>query len=307
MVRPGSLASGSAFRAALKPNHSLLRSRSRLFSATTTPVELQYDELIPADGNKTDKPLVILHGLFGSKRNWLSLSKAFMKDLQRPIYTLDLRNHGDSPHAAPMDYPAMAADVLHFFEQRGLSNISLLGHSMGGKVAMAVALSPALSQDALTNLIVADIAPSRGDLSPEFRGYVEGMKKIMVAKVGTRKEAQAILTEYEQDASIRAFLLTNIALPTTATPHIHFRIPVPLIGDSMAHIGGFPYEAGHATWEGRAMFIKGTKSRYINTRNVALTKEYFPNMVLEELDASHWVHAEKPNEFKKLVTDFIHA
>ncbi|KAF7977043.1 hypothetical protein HWV62_4810 [Athelia sp. TMB] len=198
-----------------------------------------------------------------------------------------------------MNYEAMAADVIHFFEQHSLSNISLLGHSMGGKAAMAVALNPDLPRHTLSNLIVADIAPSKGDLSPEFRSYVEAMKKIEASKVSTRKEAQAILAEYEEDPGVRAFLLTNIALPTSETPHVHFRIPVPLIGESIPHIGGFPYEPTHATWEGRTMFIKGTKSKYINSHNIPLAKEYFPNMVLEELDASHWVataplvHAEK--------------
>jgi len=277
-----------------------------LFSTSAiVPVELEYDQLIPSDGNEQDKPLVILHGLFGSKRNWLSLSKAFLKDLQRPIYTLDLRNQGMSPHAEPMSYAAMATDVLHFCTNHSLSNISLLGHSMGGKVAMSFALDPNLPQSMLSNLIVADIAPSKGDVSPEFKNYVEGMKKIEDSKVSSRKEAQDILLDYEKDPSVRAFLLTNISLPTSSTPYIHFRIPLSVIGDAISEIGNFPYEPAERTWDGRTLFIKGTKSRYINRRNIPLAKEHFPRMVQVELDAGHWVHAEKPNEFRELVTDFI--
>jgi len=176
---------------------------------------------------------------------------------------------------------------------------------MGGKVAMTFALNPDLPHGMLSKLIVADIAPSKGDLSPEFRAYIEGMKKLEASKVSSRKEAQDILTEYEKDPSIRAFLLTNISLPTPSTPHVHFRIPISILGDAISEIGGFQYEPDERTWDGQTLFMKGSKSRYINSRNIPLAKEYFPNMVLEELDTGHWVHAEKPNEFRKLVTDFI--
>ncbi len=144
---------------------SLCRQQTRAASSVVKPVELHYDKVIPPDGNATDRPLVILHGLLyafhcisfelrsrsryrsGTKRNFGSLSKAFAKDLGQPVYTLvrcrsdrahdpssrakqDLRNHGTSPHAEPHSYPAMATDVLHFFKTHQLSNISLLGHSM---------------------------------------------------------------------------------------------------------------------------------------------------------------------------------
>ncbi|PIL35642.1 hypothetical protein GSI_02371 [Ganoderma sinense ZZ0214-1] len=109
---------------------SACRQRTRPVSSAVKPIELHYDKVIPPDGNATDRPLVILHGLFGTKRNFGSLSKAFAKDLGRPVYTLDLRNHGTSPHAEPHSYPAMATDVLRFFKMHHLSNVSLLGHSM---------------------------------------------------------------------------------------------------------------------------------------------------------------------------------
>ncbi|KAL4248699.1 AB hydrolase superfamily protein [Abortiporus biennis] len=270
---------------------SCFRSRiihqTRLASTYAT-VELQYDKYIPPNGNEKDQPLVILHGLFGTKRNWQSLSKAFVRDLNRPIYALDLRNHGSSPHAEPMNYSSMAEDVLEWCWKMSLTNISLLGHSMGGKVAMAVALSPDMPEDLLSHLIVADIAPSRGTLSPEFQG----------------KEAQHILSEYEPDVMTRAFLLTNLA-PHKEHHPLRFRVPLDIIGDAIVEVGSFPYVPGDRTWEGPTMFIKGTRSKYINNHNIPIAKQFFPHMVLETLEAGHWVHAEKPNEFKKLVTNFI--
>ncbi|KAI8980132.1 alpha/beta-hydrolase [Trametes punicea] len=279
----------------------------RVASSQVQPVELHYDKLVPSDGNETRNPLVIIHGLFGMKRNWGSLSKAFVRDLGRPVYALDLRNHGTSPHAEPHTYEAMAADVLHFCKTHSLTNVSLLGHSMGGKVAMSVALDPKLPSELLSHLIVADVAPARGALSSEFQGYIRGMKKIEESQVKTRQEADRLLREFEQDPMTRAFLLMNLEYPTAHHHHpLRFRIPVDLLGNSIPELGGFPYAPGERTWEGPTLFIKGEKSKYINKHNIDTAKAFFPNMVLETLDAGHWGEwLGRPNEFKTLVTNFI--
>ncbi|TFK45823.1 alpha/beta-hydrolase [Heliocybe sulcata] len=266
----------------------------------STPVDLEYD----AYGSAREKSgaLVILHGLFGSKRNWVSLAKAFEKDLRTPVYALDLRNHGSSPHAEPMTYAAMAEDVLNFCQKHSLSNISLLGHSMGGKVVMAVALHPSLPPMLLSHLVVADIAPSRARLSSEFEAYLRAMYRIETSQLQTKKEAQEILKEIEQDPMVRAFLLTNLA---SDTPPLRFRIPINILMGCIPEIGSFPYAPGERQWDGKTLFIKGTKSNYINKNNIPIAEQFFPNMELEHLDAGHWVHAERPNEFRKLVTDFV--
>lgn len=275
----------------------------RFFRTSVAPVDLRYDVFYPKDASKAEKPLVILHGLFGMKRNWQSLSKAMLYDLQRPIYTVDLRNHGSSPHATPMNYEAMATDVIHFLQSHSLSNVSLLGHSMGGKVAMTVALSPVLPADTIEHLIVADIAPSNASvISSEFQNYIEAMNKIEKSKVSSRREAQDILAPYEPDPTTRAFLLTN--LDSTTRP-LKFQVPLDIIGASINDIASFPYKPGERTWHGNTLFVKGAKSKYINKNNIPIAREFFPTMSLETLDASHWVHAERPNEFKRLVVDFI--
>ncbi|OCH94808.1 alpha/beta-hydrolase [Obba rivulosa] len=279
----------------------------RRLASSVTPVKLHYDKYIPEDGNETEAPLVILHGLLGTKRNWGSLSKAFLRDLKRPVYALDLRNHGTSPHAEPMTYLSMASDVLQFCKDLSLHKISLLGHSMGGKVAMTVALNRETPEDILSHLIVADIAPSKGKLSDEFDGYIRALKKIEESHVRTRQDAQKILEPYEKvrDPLTRAFLLTNFE--SSHHSPLKAKIPIDIVGRSIPEIGSFPYEPSERTWEGPTLFIKGAKSRYINDRNISIAKQFFPNMVLETLDAGHWVHSERPHEFKALVENFLQS
>ncbi|KAF5348438.1 hypothetical protein D9757_012782 [Collybiopsis confluens] len=259
--------------------------------SSCSAIDLEFSEQIPKNGNRTESALVILHGLFGSKRNWSSFMKAFTRDLDAPVYALDLRNHGHSQHTSPMTYSAMAADVLRFIEQKSLSQVSLLGHSMGGKVAMTVALNPA---SALSHLIVADIAPNRGQLSDEFSSYIEAMKRIESMKLQTRKEAERALAEYEKDSNVLLFLLTNIILPKeSGSDHIRFRIPLGTLSDAIPNLGSFPFRPGETKWGGKTLFIKGTKSNFIKDSDYPTMKEFFPSMKLETLDAGHWVHAEQ--------------
>ncbi|KAJ4489882.1 alpha/beta-hydrolase [Lentinula aciculospora] len=276
------------------------------------PVDLDYLEQIPENGNNTEGALVILHGLFGSKRNWSSLSKVFSRHLGVPVYALDLRNHGSSPHALPMSYTAMATDVMHFIEKKNLSKISLLGHSMGGKVAMTLALNPSLPPSVLQNLIVADIAPVPAHLSSEFLLYIKAMKRIETMRLRTRKEAEKVLTEYEKvcraDANVVLFLLTNILMPHSELnreAYIRFRFPLKVMEDAITEIGSFPYAPNETTWEGRTLFIKGKRSKFINHNYHQTMEDFFPRMTMETLDAGHWVTPSRPNEFTQLVKTFI--
>ncbi|KAG9315368.1 alpha beta-hydrolase [Chiua virens] len=222
------------------------------------PIAMAYDEYIPLNGNKTERPLVILHGFFGSKRNWQSLSKAFMRDLECPVYTLDLRNHGSSPHVRPMNYTHMAADVLEFCRQLALSNISLLGHSMGGKVAMTFALNPETPPGLLKDLIVSDIAPVRAKVSADTVSHIKGMEEIEMGNVTSRKEANEILEKFEKDPSVRAFLLTNL---DNSGSHMKFKVPIDILKEGRSEIESFPYVPGEQIWNGRALFVKGMKSK----------------------------------------------
>ncbi|CAK5275165.1 unnamed protein product [Mycena citricolor] len=240
-------------RAALTPK---LRNLVHTY-AEKAVVDLNFRSEIPGE-NKTSGAIVILHGLFGSARNWGAHSRAFARNLQRPVYTLDLRNHGSSEHALPMTYTAMARDVINFFKKHSLTDVALIGHSMGGKVAMSVALDPTLDKSILSKLVVVDIAPSKGQLSNEFKNY---------------------------DPDVCTFLLTNLVTEPEAS---HFRIPVDLIGNNIGELGSFPYDPEHTHWAGDTLFVKGSKSSYINRHNIRMAEKLFPAMKLETLEAGHW-------------------
>ncbi|KAG8947944.1 hypothetical protein FRC04_010141 [Tulasnella sp. 424] len=171
---------------------------------------------------------------------------------------------------------------------------------------MAAALSPDLPPEVLSKLIVVDMSPARGPISDEFKTYLKAMKEIEHKRVKSRKEADDVLQAYEPDVSVRQFLLTNLdRAPTGATPHQKFRIPLDILDKGIDGIGDFPYEPDHRKWEGKTLFVKGSKSKYINRRNIPIAKEYFPNMEMITLEAGHWVHAEQPVEFVNRVSEFI--
>ncbi|CED84045.1 Predicted alpha/beta hydrolase [Phaffia rhodozyma] len=268
------------------------------------PIDLPF-ELAEPKNRTSDDTLVIAHGLFGSKQNWRSLTRAFAQELGMPVYAIDLRNHGTAPHAHPHTYMAMASDVYNFFEQQSFrdKNVHLMGHSMGGKVVMTTALHPRLNRH-LKSLISVDMAPAIGKISPEFSKYVNGMIQIESEDTKSKSEADKILSEYEEALPVRQFLLTNSILKDNK---VTFRVPLELIKEAIPAIGDFPFQPGEITWNGPTMLVKGTRSKYINRHNIPVAEQFFPNMVLKELDTAHWVHAEKPREFLRLISTFVNS
>ncbi|KAG6889008.1 hypothetical protein C0995_004476 [Termitomyces sp. Mi166 len=206
-----------------------------------------------------------------------------------------------------MTYEAMAADVRQFITEHKLEDVSILGHSMGGKVAMTLALSP--SPLNLANLIISDIAPTRMSLSSSFKRYLGAMAHIAdpASNIRTREEADLALKAEENDLGVRQFLLTNLTVPSRQSNEtVKFKIPVDILTDAIADIGSFPYTPDWPhKWRGRTLVVKGAKSDYINNTNLPVFRAFFPKMQFEVLDTGHWVHAEKPNEFKKIFVDFI--
>ncbi|WVR04003.1 hypothetical protein IAU60_001002 [Kwoniella sp. DSM 27419] len=275
------------------------------------PIDMAYDLVQPSELKVQDQCLVICHGLFGSKQNWRSLAKQFASKLGMPVYTVDLRNHGTSPHAEPHTYSAMAEDLAHFFAKHNLtSGVNLMGHSMGGKSVMAFALNETLNKP-LRSLISVDMSPAVGKISPEFAAYTAAMMEIEKAQVKNKQEADKILQSTEPSLPTRQFLLTNTRQSQGADPHLVFRIPLPLLSASIPQIGEFPFtppppvNADSPRWIGPTLFIKGSMSKYINRKNIPAAEAFFPNMQLETLETGHWVHAEKPHETVALVKKFI--
>ena len=236
-------------------------------------------------------PLVVLHGLFGSARNWASVARG-LSDI-RQVHALDLRNHGSSPWSEQMTYERMAADVALYIETRGLAPCDVLGHSMGGKTAMVLALT---EPELVERLIVVDIAPI-GYVRESFPEYVRAMKDIDLAHTHRRADVDAQLTPYIPDASLRAFLLQNLV---SEHGRFHWRINLDGIGPNLPAIIDFPpFKYG---FSGATTFLAGERSDYIRPRDEAAIHRLFPHSKLIEIGQSgHWPHAEQPERFLSLV------
>ncbi|KAJ2734296.1 hypothetical protein IW152_002427 [Coemansia sp. BCRC 34962] len=209
-------------------------------------------------------PLVILHGLFGSKQNWRAISKQLSRVLGRDTYSVDLRNHGDSPHMAPHSYEAMSADIVRFIRDHQLGQPVLIGHSMGGKVVMRTALD---QPDLVSRLIVDDIVPCKVDLAHDFGRYVVGLRDIEDRGIAVQKEADMMLARIEDDLSVRQFLLTNMkkvkdpAVEGGVKGAYRSRIPLELLGESLSDIVAWDVGPDKA-YLGPTLFIGGERSPY---------------------------------------------
>ncbi len=239
-------------------------------------------------------PLALLHGLFGAARNFGTIQRRLAARFR--VLAIDLRNHGASQHAPAMDYPIMAADVADTLAARRALPASVLGHSMGGKVAMRLALE---RQAAVTRLGVADIAPV--PYPPHFRALTEAMRAIPLEPGLTRAEADTKLAEGEPDAALRGFLLQN--LHVGARPE--WRIGLEAIAAALPAIEGWP-DAEGAAYPGPALFIAGARSDYIRPAHRPAIRALFPHARFATLkNAGHWLHADNPNGFLALVESFL--
>lgn len=241
-------------------------------------------------------PLLILHGLFGSGRNWAGVAKALAGGWR--VVAADLRNHGASPWDGSMDYQAMAGDVLDLIAAERLGRPVILGHSMGGKTAMAAALS---APAAVRALIVADIAPAAYSHSHE--AYVDVLRGVDLSAIGRRSEADEALRDAVPEAGLRAFLLQNLVFEDGAA---RWRVNLDAIAGNMAALVGFPFLPGTVSYDGPALFVAGEASPYIEAQHRDAIRAFFPAAAVETVaGAGHWVHAEKPAEFLEIVGDFL--
>ncbi|CAG8479313.1 12428_t:CDS:10 [Funneliformis caledonium] len=244
----------------------------------------RYDPPTIHEKSHESPSLIILHGLFGSKQNWKSLAKIFAQRLNTHVFTLDLRNHGDSPHLSVHNYEVMADDVAAFIKEHKLYKTVVMGHSMGGRVAMAMALRQVPH---IEKLVVVDSSPINTRMPSIFSTYVDVMKKVEQAGVVKLEKADKIMEDYIDDVTIRQFLLTNLKKdPDTGL--FKFRIPLNILGDSLEKLGGFPFDSAHHTFHKKTLFVAGTKSNYLLSKDYPTIRTFFPNAVIAELDAGHW-------------------
>ncbi|CAG8779721.1 2312_t:CDS:2, partial [Acaulospora morrowiae] len=195
-------------------------------------------------------------------QNWRSLSKMFAQRLNARVYALDLRNHGESPHSKAHSYEVMAEDVAAFIREHRLKKIVVLGHSMGGKVAMTMALR---QEQQLDRLVVVDSAPVNSRISQEFKRYIDVMKKIEQVGVVKQSQADEIMKNYIPEITIRQFLLTNLKKDST-TGQYKFRIPLDVLDDSLGTMSEFPFDSAHHTFHKKTLFISGLRSDYVTPK-----------------------------------------
>jgi esterase len=240
------------------------------------------------------QPVALLHGLFGAAANFGTVQKRLAE--RHRVISLDLRNHGASPHAPYMSYPAMAEDVLETLRARGALPCSLVGHSMGGKVAMAAALE---APGAITRLLVADIAPVT--YPPVFRAYAQAMSALQLSADLTRVAADQALAASVDNPAIRAFLLQNLRFGTQPG----WRIGLDAIAAGLHVLEGWP-ELEENAYLGPALFVSGARSDYILPSHRPIIRAMFPAARFVVLkNAGHWLHADNPDGFISLVDAFV--
>ncbi len=241
-------------------------------------------------------PVVLLHGLMGSAQNWGGIAKRL--GLRHRVLAMDARNHGASGHATGMDYAAMATDVAETLAEAGIPRAAVLGHSMGGKTAMMLALT---RPELVTRLVVADIAPVR--YAAPSRAYVEAMVRMELHPGMTRRDAMAALADSVPEEGIRAFLVQNLVFGDGAP---RWRIGLADIAAGMDAIEDFAPPPG-ARYAGAVLCIRGSRSDYIQPRHMAAISGFFPAVRHAELPAGHWVHADDPHGFLALIEPFLEA
>ena len=247
-------------------------------------------------------PLILLHGLFGSLDNLGGIARRLEDQWQ--IHALDERNHGSSPHTDTMDYPAMAADVIAYMDAQALDKVSLLGHSMGGKVAMQVALQ---APERVEKLIVADIAPV--NYKPRHDAILDGLTSMDLTGVRSRQDADRLMADFVEEPGVRQFLLKNlerIPAQEQADDEVAFRwrLNLSVIDACYDKLAAAP--EGQGPFEGPVLFIKGADSAYIQEKHRDTIRTLFPGAELKIIEGTgHWLHAEKPDAFAMLCRRFL--
>lgn len=258
-------------------------------------MKLYYRHYAAGAGESAATPLVILHGLFGNQGNWAWHARELAS--RHDVYVMDLRNHGRSDWDDVHDYSAMADDVLQTLDDLGLEQVDVLGHSMGGKVAMTLALK---APQRVTRLIVADIAPVTYPDTPYLP--LRAMQAVPLAEISSRTEADDYMAEHLDSSGVREFLLTNLQRDEQGA--FQWRCNLEAIARHFDDIRGFP--DSDASYRGGVLFIKGSESDYIDADQKEVIARLFPEASLKIIDkAGHWLHSEKPRAFLKVVCDFL--
>jgi esterase len=253
--------------------------------------ELYYREF----GDPQATPLILLHGLFGSSANWLGIARRLKSAFH--LIVPDLRNHGRSPHVDSMSYPSMVADVQRMLDRLAIQSANIIGHSMGGKLAMWLALT---QPDRVMKLLVADVAPV--NYLHRFEAIFAGLRAIDIKQLPDRQSADRLLSQAIESAEVRQYLLQNLVKESDGWT---WRFNLPVLQREIESLAGFP-ESKQLSFPGDVLFVYGGRSDYVKPEYLPAIRELFPFARMRMLaGAGHWVYAEQPEPFTQAVTTFL--
>jgi len=241
------------------------------------------------------EPLVLLHGLFGSLENLGVIARQLQEEYQ--VISIDLPDHGQSPHSAQFSFAGYAELVVNTLKQLGLESVSLLGHSLGGKIAMEIALN---HPEMVNNLLVADIAPV--SYKPRHQNVFAALKAVDLKNIATRQQADQAMSEFLSEAGVRQFLLKSLVKDEQGRFAWRFNLDM-LIRDYDVLSAGIE---SNSQYRSRVLFIKGANSDYITREHQEHITRLFPNAEAKIIaNTGHWLHAEKPFVFAGIVSSFL--
>lgn len=246
-------------------------------------------------GDKSGPVLCLMHGLFGSSSNWMGIVRRLQNDYR--IIVPDLRNHGRSPHRDEMNYPVMVEDLMQLLDTLELPSLSLLGHSMGGKVAMWAALT---HPERIDRLVVADIAPVA--YGNRFASIFKGLDEMPLQQLQNREEADSHLSKSVVDRGVRQYLLQNLLKQEQDWV---WRFNLQVLQSALPALSGFPV-IGESVYPGDVLFIHGERSDYVNSDALKVIQHCFPHNRKRMIHgAGHWLYAEQPDQFAQAVSNFL--
>jgi len=250
-----------------------------------------------SESSASDKQtILILHGLFGSKRNWQSIARQLGEKFQ--VFTLDLRNHGESEHHEDMTYQAMADDMFQFILEHSIKNVSVIGHSMGGKVAMQMALQ---RPEIINRLVVIDIAPVK--YQHGFNDLIDSLRDLPLEQISNRQDADEHLKATVQPESLRQFLLQNLK---NSEDGFRWRINLDAIEANIDTLMDFPVNQERHLFQNPVLFLKGENSDYIKHQyEREIFKIFSRALFITVAGTGHWLHAENPGFVVREIGKFI--
>ena len=301
---PGSPAAGC------RCGRAVAQPTARPLSAGAAGLELSSQHLLEG---ASGEPVLVMHGLLGNKMNWRSLFRAGpLAQLDRDVIVADARNHGISPHAAEMSYDAMVDDTLRLLDAHAIERVAAVGHSMGGKTAMHLALR---APERVSRLVVCDIAPVTytGEAGPSDRSdstFIDvftAMDGLDLASLKSRGQADEALTAAIPADGLRAFVLTNLKMQGKGKERkLEWRCNLPALQANVANIMAFPATPTTAPYPGPTLFIGGADSNYISAKHTDAIERLFPKAsVTHVAGAGHFVHVDQPAAVCELIADFI--